>query len=81
MVAREEIVERLNRVFQEVFDDEALVISPEMTARDVDDWDSVNHITLVVAIEKEFRIKLKMAEVGTLENVGQMIDLLERRVI
>ena len=80
MPSREALTQRLNDVFQDVFDDDELAIFPEMTARDVDEWDSLKHITLVLAVEREFRVRLKAAEVGSLENVGQMIDLLEKRV-
>ena len=79
MQTREALSERLNDVFQDVFDDDSIRIFPEMTARDIDDWDSLMHITLVLAVEKAFSIRLKAAEVGSLENVGQMIDLLEKR--
>ena len=74
-----EILSRLTRVFYETFDDESIILSNEMTAKDVEDWDSINHITLVLAVEKEFGVLLNAAEVGTLENVGQMLDLLVAR--
>jgi len=74
-----EIHVRLNQVFQDVFDDDEMEIFPEMTARDLDDWDSLKHITLVLAVEKEFSVQLNAAEVGALENVGQMIALLQVR--
>jgi acyl carrier protein len=76
---RDEIRERLNRVFQEVFDDDAIEIFEAMTAKDIEEWDSLMHITLVVAIETEFALRLNAAEVGELENVGRMMDLLEER--
>jgi acyl carrier protein len=50
-----------------------------MTAADIDEWDSVTHITLVLAVEKEFGVRLNAAEVGKLDNVGAMIGLLARR--
>lgn len=78
-MSRDLIQQRLNQVFQDVFDDDELQIFAQMTARDVDDWDSLMHITLVLAVERAFDIRLKAAEVGALENVGQMIDLLEQR--
>lgn len=80
MQAQEAITERLTQVFQDVFDDDELTIHRDMTARDIDDWDSLMHITLVLAVEKAFGIRLKAAEVGALENVGQMIDLLHKRL-
>ena len=76
---RDEILSRLTRVFYEIFDDESIILSNEMTAKDLEEWDSLNHITLVLALEKEFGVLLNAAEVGTLENFGQMLDLLVAR--
>jgi acyl carrier protein len=76
MPDREEIVRRLTAVFQDTFDDPEIVLRDAMTAADLDDWDSLQHIVLVLAIEREFTVKLNPAEVGKLENVGKMIDLL-----
>jgi acyl carrier protein len=73
------IRDRLNDVFQDVFDDDEIEIFPEMTARDIDEWDSLKHIVLVLAIEKAFGVRLNAAEVGGLQNVGQMVALLEAR--
>ena len=77
MIERTEVMRRLTEVFQETFDDPGLEISDSMTAADVDEWDSLQHIVLVLAVEREFRIRLNPAEVGKLENVGRMIDLLQ----
>ncbi len=76
---REELKRRLNEVFRETFDDESLEIYEAMTARDVEEWDSLMHITLVVATEKEFGLQLNAAEVGRLKNVGEMLDILDER--
>ena len=76
---REGIRTRLNVVFREVFDDETIEIFEAMTAKDIEGWDSLTHIVLVVAVEKEFGITLNAAQVGTLKNVGEMLDLLEGR--
>jgi HAD superfamily phosphatase (TIGR01681 family) len=70
---------RLNQVFREVFDEDDLEIFDAMSAADLEEWDSLSHITLVLAVEKEFRVRLNAAEVGKLDNVGQMIDLLAHR--
>ena len=74
-----EITQRLNRVFCEVFEDDSIKIFNEMTANDLEEWDSLSHITLVLAVEKEFNIRLSAAEIGRLLNVGEMIDLLAQR--
>jgi len=78
---REEIKNKLNIIFQDVFDDDSIEIYDDMTAKDIDEWDSLMHITLVLSIEKEFSVELNAAEVGNLSNVGAMIDLLLNRTI
>ena len=77
---REEIFERLNKVFREVFDDESIVVKEETTAKDIEDWDSLEHINLVVAVEQEFKIKFNMNEVTTMKNVGDMVDRIIARI-
>ena len=76
---RNVITARLTEVFHEIFDDDSIVLRDVMTAKDVEEWDSLNHITLVLAVEKEFGVLLNASEVGTLANVGEMIDLLVAR--
>ena len=78
-VEREEIRIRLNRVFQEVFEDDEIEIHDEMTAKEIKEWDSLMNIVLVIAAEKEFGAKMNASEVGKLKNVGEMIDLFLRR--
>lgn len=73
---RNEVFERVTKVFRDVFDDEELVISDETTAADIEDWDSLTHITLISEIEDEFGYKFGMKDVLGLKNVGEMIDLL-----
>jgi acyl carrier protein len=76
---RDVIKQRLNEIFREVFEDDTINIFDEMTAKDIDEWDSLTHIILVVAVEKEFGIRLNAAEVGKLENVGGMLNILSER--
>jgi len=71
--------QRLNQVFRDVFDDDRIEIFDAMTAADLDDWDSLSHITLVLAVEREFGLRLNAAEVGRLNNVGEMVRLLASR--
>ena len=78
---RESIKNRLNEVFREVFDRADIEIFEDMTAKDIEEWDSLMHVVLVVAVEKEFGIRLNAAEVGKLENVGQMLAILEARAV
>lgn len=79
MPSRDQIRSRLQNVFREVFDDDSIEIFDAMTAADLTEWDSLNHITLVLAVEKEFSVRLNAAEVGGLANVGEMVALLDGR--
>ena len=67
--------ELLIPIFKDIFDDEDLVLTQSTTAMDIDGWDSLTHISLVVAIEKFFGLRFTAAEISNLENVGQMADL------
>ncbi|MDL2337686.1 MAG: acyl carrier protein [Burkholderiaceae bacterium] len=67
---------KLTAIFHDVFDDESIVVTPELTADDVDEWDSLSHIRLVLAIEKKFGLKFSAAEVGRLKNVGEFASLI-----
>ena len=78
---REEYKKKLNCVFQDVFDDETIKIDDNTTAKDIEEWDSLMHITLVLSVEKEFGVELSAAEVGKLSNVGAMVDLLLARAV
>jgi acyl carrier protein len=71
---------RLTEVFREVFDEEDLVLRPEMTADDIDDWDSLTHIRLVLAVSKAFKIKLTAAESSRLKNVGEFVELIRGKI-
>jgi acyl carrier protein len=73
---REDVYERLNMVFREVFDDETIELTDDTTADDVDGWDSFEHINLVVAVEEEFSFKIPMGKVVTMQNVGEMVDII-----
>ncbi len=75
-MTREDVYERLNKVFQEVFDDESIIVNDGTTADDIDEWDSFEHINLVVAIEEEFSFKIPMSKVITMKNVGEMVDII-----
>ena len=73
-MTREEVYEKLNEVFQDVFDDEDITVTDETVASDVDGWDSLEHINLIVAVERCFGIKFTMGETTGLKNVGEMVD-------
>ncbi|MFI5360598.1 MAG: acyl carrier protein [Elusimicrobiota bacterium] len=73
---RDEVKTALEGVFRDLFGDPALALRDDMTAKDVKGWDSVNHINLIVGVEKRFGIKLTMREVASLNNVGKLIDVI-----
>ncbi len=78
-MTKDEIVARLQSVFADVFDDDSIVVTESMTADDVDDWDSLAHITLIEAVENEFSMRFKMQEVSGMKNVGKMIAIIAAR--
>lgn len=75
-MTREEIFIKLNEIFQEVFDDESIEVTETTNSEDIEDWDSLEHINLVAAIEQEFDIKFTMAQVVGMKNVGEMVDVI-----
>ncbi len=77
---RTEITEKVNEIFCDIFDDDELVITDETTAADIEDWDSLEQINILVAIEKAFKIKFSVGEVEGLKNVGEMLDLVEAKL-
>ena len=74
------IYARLAEVFAEVFDQDSISVSPTLSAKDVDGWDSINHIRLLLTVEKAFKIKFTTSEVGNLKNVGDLVSLIGTRV-
>lgn len=75
-----EIKERLQGVFREVFEDDEIILTEEMTAEDIEDWDSLTHIQLIEAIEEEFKIKFILQEITGLSNVGEFLEMVEKKV-
>ena len=75
-MTHEEVMEKVTRIFRDVFDDDTLVIEDSTTSSDIEDWDSLEHIALIVSMEKEFDLKFDIKEVNKLENVGEMVDLI-----
>lgn len=74
-----QLYSRLNRVFQDVFDDDTIHITPRTTANDIEDWDSLEHITLISAVERAFKMKFKMSEISSMKNVGEMVSIIQSR--
>jgi acyl carrier protein len=74
-----QIYARLGEIFQDVFDEDSINLTPKMSAKDVDGWDSLTHIRLMLTVEKAFKIKISAPEIGKLENVGDLVALIKAR--
>lgn len=74
---RKDIYERIENIFREILDDEDIVLSDTTVADDIDGWDSLTHVQLVVAIEKELGIRFTSREILSWKNVGQMVDTIQ----
>lgn len=79
-MTRETAYEKLHEVFWDIFDDDTIKLTDTTTAHDIEDWDSLEHINLIVAVEKKFGMKFGMGEVNTMKNVGEMMDIILERV-
>lgn len=79
-MSRTELMEKINGIFQDIFDDDTLVITDASTAADIEDWDSLEQINILVAMEKEFNVKFSVGEVEGLRDVGEMADLIQSKL-
>ncbi len=77
---RAELIEQVSEIFRDIFDDDDITVYNEMTAADIEDWDSLEQINILVAMERKFAIKFSVGEVEGLKDVGEMLDLIERKV-
>lgn len=77
---RNEIVEKLTAVFQEVFSDSSLVLNDDMTANDVEKWDSLTHMLMISTVEERFGVKFKLKELNKLKKVGDIVSVLEEKL-
>lgn len=75
-----EIFDKLQNIFREVFDDETIILNEEMTADDVDAWDSLSHVNLMIAIELAFDIEFKQNEIQSFSNVGELMKSIEEKI-
>jgi acyl carrier protein len=75
-----DIYSQLTAIFHDLFDDDTIVLTPELTAADVPEWDSFNHINLIVAVEQRFKIKFQTAELEQLHTVGHLADLIAEKL-
>ncbi len=76
---KNEVIERLNDIFRDVFGDDSITVNEATTSDDIEDWDSIEHINLIGAVEDEFGLRFRMREVSGMKNVGEMIDIICER--
>lgn len=74
-----QIYERLTEIFRDIFDDDSISVTPELSAKDVDGWDSLTHIRLMLTVEKAFKIKFSTSEIGGLKQVSDLVTLIKAR--
>ena len=77
---RTEITEELNTIFRDVFDDENILLTEQITAQDIDGWDSLTHILIVVAIEKKLKLRFTSNEILSWKNVGELMNCIEGKI-
>lgn len=77
---RESLLKEVNSIFIDVLDDESVKLTPETTANDVEGWDSLTHIQLIVAIEKRFKIRFGSREIQSWKNVGEMLETIDSKL-
>ena len=77
----EQIKRELNDIFRKVFESGSIQIFDKMTANDVAEWDSLNHINLIVAVEKHFKVSFTTKELSVLRNVGEFIKLIKKHLV
>ena len=78
-ITKTEVLSRLQVIFDELFLEE-IAVTPELSAHDVEEWDSLLHISLIVTIEEVFNVKFRVGEVEAMQNVGEFSDLIVQRV-
>lgn len=79
-MSTDEIYARLSEIMADVFDVDDIVARPDMTADDVEQWDSLGHLRFVLAIQNAFKVKFAAAEVAAVRNVGELVALIQSRL-
>ena len=79
-MTREEVYEQLNEVFRDVFDDDSITVNDATTSNDIEEWDSLEHINLIAAVEQEFGMRFSMGQVVSMKNVGEMVAIILSQV-
>jgi len=75
-----DLLQKLQPIFQDIFEDDDLVISRSTNSQEIEEWDSLAHINLVTSIEQEFNIRFALGELEDLQDVGEMIDLMSQKI-
>lgn len=79
-INKSEILDRMTLVIADILDRQNLILRPEMTALDIEGWDSLAHINIIVGVEQEFRIKFKLSEIKIMQNIGDFVDLISAKL-
>lgn len=77
---RNEIIEKLTAIFHEIFKDDTIVLSDEMTSNDVDAWDSLTHMLMITSVEEQFGIRFKLKDLNSIKNVGDIVRIIGERL-
>ena len=70
---------RLTEIFRDIFDDDSIAVTPRLSANDVDGWDSLTHIRLMLTVEKTFKVRFSTSEIGKMETVGDLVTIIKAR--
>ena len=81
ILKRDKLKQELQEIYYEVFDDTSIVLFDEMTADDIEAWDSLTHLRLIMQIEQYFNIKFTTAQIKRTKNVGMLIDMIEQKIV
>ncbi len=75
----EDILNKMTSIFHDVFDNDDIAVTPSLTADDVPEWDSLTHVRLILAVQKAFNVKFSAAQIASLKNVGDLMDLIRAK--
>ena len=81
MTATNDVYARITAIFRDVFDDDSIILREDMTADELDNWDSLTHVDLILAIEKDFRIRFTTGEISGLKSVGHLAALVSHKLV
>jgi len=79
-MTRADIFSELTPVFRDVFNEPGLILTEDLTANDVDNWDSLSHMVMITEVEQRFNIKFKLRDINKMRNVGDLVTILSERI-